>query len=151
VENYPQAMFQASLELGEHQRERVQTQPEAERPAPGPKQATEGPERAAEPVPEQQQQGQEDAQAQRRKQFPEGTRPRRPNPYSQAYGGWDVLDSQTVEQCAVRPPGLQTIEFIPNSLQEEWTEACNAVHRLRQVLVSEEEQERAMKRILWLP
>ncbi len=30
VENYPRAMFQASLELGEHERERMQTQPEAE-------------------------------------------------------------------------------------------------------------------------
>jgi hypothetical protein len=46
---------------------------------------------------------------------------------------------------------LQTIEYIPNSLQEEWTEAWNAVHMLRQAAVSEEEKERAMKSILWLP
>ncbi len=46
---------------------------------------------------------------------------------------------------------MQTVEIIPNSLQEEWTEAWNAAHRLRQAEVTEEERERALKWILWLP
>ena len=56
-----------------------------------------------------------------------------------------------VEQCGVSPPGMQTIEYIPNSLQEDWTEAWNSVHMLRQAAVTEEEKDRAMKWILWLP
>ncbi len=144
-------MFQASLELGEHQRERPQTQPETQRQVPGQQQGADGQEGMAEPVPVQHQQGHEKKEAQRWTQFPEWPRPRRPDPNSLAYGGWDVLDSLTVEQCAVRPPGLHTIDFILNSLHEEWTDAWNAVHMLRQTAISEEEKERTLKRILWLP
>ena len=152
MENYPRAMFQASLELGEHHRERDQKQPQAIRQDTGlSPHDVERHERATEHATQQQQHGQEDTKAQRRRQFPEGPRPRRPNPDSPAYGGWDVLDSLTVEQCAVRTPGLQTIEYIPNLLQEEWTEAWNAVRMLWHAAVSEEEKERAMKWIMWLP
>ena len=62
-----------------------------------------------------------------------------------------MLDAIIVEQCAIRPPGMQTIEFIPNSLREEWTEAWNSVHRLWQAAITVEEKERAMKWIVGLP
>jgi hypothetical protein len=68
-----------------------------------------------------------------------------------AYGGWDVIDHLPVDQCANRPPGVHTVEVIPSSLQGEWTEAWNAIHRLRQAARTEEENERALKWILWLP
>jgi hypothetical protein len=69
---------------------------------------------------------------QRRRQFPEAPRTRRPSPDDEAYGGWDVIDHPADDQCANRPPSVYTVEIIPNSLQTEWTEAWNAVHRLRQ-------------------
>ena len=150
VETFPRAMFQASLELGEFQQERDQTQPHAEWQLEGIPQG-ERQERATEQTPERRQQDPEDAEAQQRIQFPKGPRPKRPNPDSPAYGGWDVLDAMNVEQCGVSPPGMQTIEYIPNSLQEDWTEAWNSVHMLRQAAVTEEEKDRAMKWILWLP
>ncbi len=84
---------------------------------------------------EHQQYGHEEREEKRRhhsKQFLESPRTRRTNPDSESYGGWDVIDALTVTQCAVRPPGMHTIEFIPNSLQEEWTEAWNATHVLRE-------------------
>ncbi len=84
-------------------------------------------------------------------QYPQSPAPRRPNPDSRAYGGWDIIDSLTITQCAVRPPGMQNVEIIPNSLQDEWTEAWNDAHRQRQSTVTEEERERALKWILWLP
>jgi hypothetical protein len=68
-----------------------------------------------------------------------------------AYGGWGVIDHLTVDQFANRPPGVHTMEVIPNSLQEEWTHAWNDAHRLRQAAMTEEESERALKWILWLP
>ncbi len=79
--------------------------------------------RAAAEEPRERQQTEEETEVQRIRQYPEAPPTRRPNPDSQAYGGWDVLDSFTVDQCAVRPPGMQTVEFVPNSLHEEWTEA----------------------------
>jgi hypothetical protein len=88
---------------------------------------------------------------QRGRQFPQAPTPRRPNPDSRAYDGWDVIDSLTVTQCALRPPGMQTVEVIPNSIQDEWTEAWNAADRQRQAAETEEEVERALKWILWLP
>ncbi len=63
-------------------------------------------------------------------QFPQSPAPRRPNPDSRAYGGWDIIDSLTITQCAVRPPGM---------------------HMQRQSAVTEEERERALKWIMWLP
>jgi hypothetical protein len=62
-----------------------------------------------------------------------------------------MIDHLTVDQCATRPPGIHTVEIIPNSLQEEWTEAWNTVHRMRQAARTDEENERALKWILWLP
>jgi hypothetical protein len=46
---------------------------------------------------------------------------------------------------------MQTVEIIPNSLHDEWTEAWNDAHMHRQSAVTEEERERALKWILWLP
>jgi hypothetical protein len=46
---------------------------------------------------------------------------------------------------------MHTVEQLPNSLQEEWTEAWNTVHMMRQTACTEEETERALKWILWLP
>ena len=43
------------------------------------------------------------------------------------------------------------MEVIPNSLQVEWTEAWNAAHKLRPEAMTEEENARALKWILWLP
>jgi hypothetical protein len=68
-----------------------------------------------------------------------------------AYGGWDVIDHLKIDQCANRLPRIHTVESIPNSLQTESTEAWNAVHRLRQATMTEAENERALKWILWLP
>jgi hypothetical protein len=49
------------------------------------------------------------------------------------------------------PPGIHTVEVIPNSMQAEWTEAWNTVHMMRQAARKDEENERALKWILWLP
>jgi hypothetical protein len=49
------------------------------------------------------------------------------------------------------PMGMQTVEFIPNSLQEEWTGAWDTVHRMRDAAAKEEEKDRALKWILRLP
>ena len=38
-------------------------------------------------------------------------------------GGWNAIDELSVYQCARMPAGMQTVEYVPNSLQEEWTEA----------------------------
>jgi hypothetical protein len=65
-----------------------------------------------------------------------------------AYGKWDVIYHLTVDQCANRPPGVHTVEVIPNLLQEEWTQAWNAAHKLRHAALTEEENERALKWIL---
>ena len=47
--------------------------------------------------------------------------------------------------------GMQTVEFIPNSLQDEWTGAWNTVHKMRDAAATDKERDRALKRILWLP
>jgi hypothetical protein len=62
-----------------------------------------------------------------------------------------MIDHLTVDQCVNMPPGVHTVEVIPNSLQEEWTEAWNTVHRMRQAARTDEENGRALKWILWLP
>jgi len=87
----------------------------------------------------------------RHRQFPEAPRRRRPNPDDIAYGGWDVIDHLTVDQCANRPPGIHTVEVIPNSLLTEWTEAWNTAHKMRQAARTYEDNEKALKWILWLP
>jgi hypothetical protein len=46
------------------------------------------------------------------------------------------------------PVGLQTVEFIPNSLQDEWTEAWNTVHKMRDAAATDEERDRALKWIM---
>ncbi len=48
-----------------------------------------------------------------------------------AASAWDTIGRLSVEQCARMPIGMQTVEFIPNSLQEEWTEAWNVTHEMR--------------------
>jgi len=58
----------------------------------------------------------EDEETATNRQFPQSPAPRRPNPDSRAYEGWDIIDPLTITQCAVRPPGMQTVEIIPNSL-----------------------------------
>ncbi len=49
------------------------------------------------------------------------------------------------------PDGLQTVEFIPNCLKEEWIDAWNCVHRFRATAVTQEDKDRALKWVLWLP
>jgi hypothetical protein len=49
------------------------------------------------------------------------------------------------------PMRMQTVEFIPNSLQDEWTGAWNTVHKMRDAAATEEERDKALKWILWLP
>jgi hypothetical protein len=49
------------------------------------------------------------------------------------------------------PVGMMTVEFIPNSLQEEWTKAWNDVNRMRDGAETDEIRDRALKWILWLP
>jgi len=50
------------------------------------------------------------------------------------------------------PMGLQTVEFIPNSLQDEWTKAWNDVQRMRDAARTNDEREMArLKWELWLP
>jgi hypothetical protein len=44
--------------------------------------------------------------------------------------------------------GMQTTEFIPNSLQEEWTEAWNTARELRKSAITTEEKDMALKLIL---
>ena len=47
--------------------------------------------------------------------------------------------------------GMQTVEFVPNSLQDEWTKAWNDVNRMRDGAETEEIRDIALKWILWLP
>ena len=46
---------------------------------------------------------------------------------------------------------MQTVEFIPSSLHDEWTGAWSTVHKMRDATVTNEERDRALKWILWLP
>ena len=41
-----------------------------------------------------------DGTRQRQRQFTEAPRTRRPNPDDKVYGGWDMIDHLTVDQCA---------------------------------------------------
>ena len=50
------------------------------------------------------------------RQYPEAPRRRRTHPDTPRFGGWDMIDSLTVQQCARMPMGLHIVEFIPNSL-----------------------------------
>ena len=83
--------------------------------------------------------------------MPETPRTRRPYPDDRAFGGWDVIDHPTVNQCANMPPRLHMVEIIPSFLQTELTAACNTVHMLRHAATTEEETERNLKWLLWLP
>ena len=62
-----------------------------------------------------------------------------------------MIDHLTVDRCANMPPGIHTVVAIPNSLQAEWTKAWNTVHKMRQAARIDEENERALKWIMWLP
>ena len=50
------------------------------------------------------------------RQYPETPRRRRTHPNALEFGGWDMIDNLTVQQCARMPMELQTMEFNPNSL-----------------------------------
>jgi hypothetical protein len=65
--------------------------------------------------------------------------------------GWEAIDILSVTQCAKMPRGKHTAELIPNTLQEEWTNARNVIHELRRAAIAEEEKERALKWMLWMP
>jgi len=47
--------------------------------------------------------------------------------------------------------GMQTMEFVPNSLQDGWTKAWNDVHMMRDGAETDEIRDRALKYILWIP
>ena len=64
---------------------------------------------------------------------------------------WEFIDILNMDQCMHMPDGLQTVEFSPNSLQEEWTDAWNCVHRSRAAAVPKEDKDIALKLPLWLP
>jgi hypothetical protein len=49
------------------------------------------------------------------------------------------------------PVGMQTMEFFPNSLQEEWTKAWNNGNMMRDGAETNEKRDMALKWILWLP
>jgi hypothetical protein len=51
-----------------------------------------------------------------RRQRPESPRPRRRNLDAPGEGGWDIIDSLTVYQCARMLVGIQTVKLVPNSL-----------------------------------
>ena len=84
-------------------------------------------------------------------QNPESPRPRKSNPDAPGGGGWDVIDSLTVDQFARMPMGMQTVELVPISLQEEWTKAWNDVHIMRDAAETDDIRDRALKWILWVP
>jgi hypothetical protein len=46
------------------------------------------------------------------------------------------------------PMGMETVEFIQNSLHEEWTGAWNTVHRMRDAAANAEERDKALTWIL---
>jgi hypothetical protein len=64
---------------------------------------------------------------------------------------WKSIDRLSVTPCDRLPMGMLTMEFIPNSLQEEWTEAWNTTNELRRSTTTTEEKDRTLKLILWLP
>jgi hypothetical protein len=158
IVNYPRTLYQGSLEPRRHipghelQNDAGRTQEEIDAGEVARKWEALGPHGQA-----RQEGGTRDEQQQRetinlgRQRFPEMPRTRRPNPDDKAYGGWDVIDHLTVDQCANRPSGVHTAEVIPNSLHAEWTKAWNAAHRLRHATMIEEENERDLKWKPWLP
>ena len=75
------------------------------------------------------------------RQYPETPRRRRTHPDAQGFGGWDMIDNLTVQQCARMPMGVHTVEFIPNSLHDEWTKAWKYVQRMRDAAESNEERD----------
>ena len=79
------------------------------------------------------------------RQYPDSPRPRRRNPDAPSEGGWDVIDSLIVDQCGRMLVGMMTVEFAPNSLQEEWTKAWNDVNKMRDGAETNELRDRALK------
>jgi hypothetical protein len=69
-------------------------------------------------------------------------------PVGYGAGGWDSIDSLTVNKCARIPMGMQTVEYIRDSLPKEWSEASNAANKLRRSATSEEEKKRALKLLI---
>ena len=78
-------------------------------------------------------------EAEDKRKFPDPPRTTRGQHQSTRAGGWEAIDNLSVEQCARIPAEMQTIEFIPNSIQEEWTEAWNLVHQRRRSAITWEE------------
>ena len=64
--------------------------------------------------------------------------------------GWDAFGKLTVTQCARMPMGMHTVEFIPNTLQEEWTYAWNVAHEIKRIATTEIDKDRELKWILWV-
>ncbi len=56
-----------------------------------------------------------------------------------------------MDQCGRMHVGMQTVEFVPNSLHDEWTKAWNYVKRMRDGAETDEIRDRALKWILSLP
>ena len=46
---------------------------------------------------------------------------------------------------------LQTVEFIPNPLHDEWTKAWNDVQRIRDAVGTDNERDMVIKWVMWLP
>jgi hypothetical protein len=47
--------------------------------------------------------------------------------------------------------GMQTVEFIPNTLQEEWTDAWSVAREIRKAAKTDIDKARALKWIMWMP
>jgi hypothetical protein len=45
---------------------------------------------------------------------------------------------------------MQTVEFIPNTLQEEWKDVWNVAHEITKTVVTEVDKERALEWIPWM-
>ena len=121
ADDFPRAMYQASIEITRQRETRRQEmrQEEAGEQTERGQGNTRGGIGQGDDANGQRQTGttgQEGVDAANVRHFPQSPAPRRPSPDSRAYGGWDIIDSLTITQCAVRPPGMQTVEIIPNSL-----------------------------------
>ena len=85
------------------------------------------------------------------RQYLESPRPRRRNPDAPGEGEWDVIDRLTVDKCARMPVEMHTVDFVPNSLNDEWTRAWNDFTKMRDGAETQETRDSALKWISWLP
>jgi hypothetical protein len=49
------------------------------------------------------------------------------------------------------PMGMQAVEFIPNTMQEEWTDAWNVAHEIIKTGKTDIDKERGFKWNMWMP